>query len=288
MQGHVVESSMPPLPKNGPTVETTVLDLDPKGLDDSPVPSANSREEEIAEATEEEPRPVVTSKKSKRRKIRLAPSYSSSPSKDTDLKDDATSHSPPRKDTPLRACPLSSMPPAPVTDDIVFGGPGSIPSLSDDEERYVLGLSSSFPLYCLSFCRVCPNFCLICSDAGDVTSPRHEAAASPARTASPMRAPTPPRPELTPTTPVPSLDKAVAIPDPAASSSRFATWEEHVSALCFLEFASIFSVRLCSYALFLQPFGHALVEAGKAFFNMEQERSTFRSVLESHAGKCFN
>ena len=37
---------MPPLPENGPTVETAVLDLDPKGLDDSPVPSANSREED--------------------------------------------------------------------------------------------------------------------------------------------------------------------------------------------------------------------------------------------------
>ena len=56
---------MPPLPENGLTVETTVLDLDPKGLDDSPVPSANSWEEEIAEATEEEPHPVVASKKSK-------------------------------------------------------------------------------------------------------------------------------------------------------------------------------------------------------------------------------
>ena len=38
----------------------------------------------------------------------------------------------------------------------------------------------------------------------------------------------------------------------------------------------------------LQPFGRALVEAGKAFFNIEQERSTFRGILESHAGKCFN
>ena len=45
---------MPPLPENGPTIETAILDLDPKGLDDSPVPSANSREEETAEATEEE------------------------------------------------------------------------------------------------------------------------------------------------------------------------------------------------------------------------------------------
>ena len=123
LQGHSVESFMPPLPENGLTVEATVLDLDPKGLDDSPVPSATSREEETAEATEEEPNPVAVAKKAKRRKIRLVPSSSSSPSKDTDLKDDATSHSPPRKETsPLRACPLSSMPPAPATGDIVFGG----------------------------------------------------------------------------------------------------------------------------------------------------------------------
>ena len=82
LQGHAVESSMPPLPENGPTTETAVVDLDP-----SPVPSANSREEETAEATEET-QPTV-SKKSKRRKIRLAPSSSSSPSKDAELKDDA-------------------------------------------------------------------------------------------------------------------------------------------------------------------------------------------------------
>ena len=142
LQGHVVESSMPPLPENGPTAETAVVDLDP-----SPVPSANSREEETAEATEETQ--PTASKKSKRRKIRLAPSSSSSPSKDTELKDDATSHSPPRKgSSPLRACPLSSMPPAPVTDNIVFGGPGSIPSLSDDEDRYVF---TFFELFCICF-----------------------------------------------------------------------------------------------------------------------------------------
>ena len=55
---------MPPLPENGPTTETAVVDLDP-----SPVPSANSQEEEVAEATEEEAQPAA-SKKSKRRKIR--------------------------------------------------------------------------------------------------------------------------------------------------------------------------------------------------------------------------
>ena len=145
LQGHSDESSMPPLPGNGPTIETIVLDLDPKGLDDSLVPSATSREEETAEVTEEEPNPVAASKKAKRRRIRMAPSSSSSPAKDADLKDDTTSHSPPQKQSsPLKACPLSSMHPAPTSGDIIFGGPGSIPSLSEDEERYVFGIHDRF------------------------------------------------------------------------------------------------------------------------------------------------
>ena len=151
-----------------------------------------------------------------------------------------------------------------------------------------LYFSSCFLFALLELCGLCPDFCPAYSDAGDITSPRREVATSPARVASPMHEPTPPRPEVTPTTPAPSLDKAVTIPDHAASSSRFATWEEHVSTLCFLELASLFLVYPLSYAFFPQPFGRALVEAGKTFFNMEQERSTFREVLESHAGKCFN
>ena len=35
----------------------------------------------------------------------------------------------------------------------------------------------------------------------------------------------------------------------------------------------------------LQPFGRALVEAGKAFFGMEQEKNALRGVLEYEAGK---
>ena len=133
-----VQSSLPPLPENGPTVEMTALELDPNGLDDSPVPSATSREEEIAEATEEEPNPAAASKKAKRRRIRLAHSSSSSPAKDPELKDDVTSHSPPHMQaSPLKACPLSSMPPPPTAGGIVFGGPGGIPSLSDDDDRYI-------------------------------------------------------------------------------------------------------------------------------------------------------
>ena len=103
--------------------------------------------------------------------------------------------------------------------------------------------------------------------------------------ASPIDAPAPPQLETTPTTPAPSLDKAVAAADLAASSSRPATWEEHVSdpllSLCNL----LFSVSLCRA---LQPFGHALVEAGKAFFGMEQEKSALRGLLEYEAGKCLD
>ena len=35
----------------------------------------------------------------------------------------------------------------------------------------------------------------------------------------------------------------------------------------------------------LQPFGRALVEAGKAFFGMEQEKNALRGILEFEAGK---
>ena len=38
----------------------------------------------------------------------------------------------------------------------------------------------------------------------------------------------------------------------------------------------------------LQPFGRALVEAGKAFFGMEQEKGALRRIVEIQAGKCFD
>ena len=140
-QGHSVESILPALPENGSTVKTTVLELDPKGLDDSPVPSATSREEEHAETTEaaeEEPNPAAAAKKTRRKKLRLAHSSSSSPAKDPELKDDATSNSPPHMQaSPLKAYPLSSVPPPPTAGGIIFGGPGGIPSLSDDDDMYV-------------------------------------------------------------------------------------------------------------------------------------------------------
>ena len=47
----------------------------------------------------------------------------------------------------------------------------------------------------------------------------------------------------------------------------------------------LFSIHLC---LALQPFGRALVEAGKAFLGMEQEKGALRGLLEYETGKCFD
>ena len=38
----------------------------------------------------------------------------------------------------------------------------------------------------------------------------------------------------------------------------------------------------------LQPFGRALVEAGKTFFGMEQEKGVLHGLLEIQAGKYFD
>ena len=140
MQGHSVESTLPPLPENGPTVETAGLELDVRGVDNSPVPSATSQDkenDETTEATEEQPTAAAAEGKRARKKLRLAHSSSSSPTKDPKMKDDATLSSPPRvQEDPLKACPLSSMPPPPVAGGIHFGGPSDFPMLSKDDDRY--------------------------------------------------------------------------------------------------------------------------------------------------------
>ena len=141
MQGHSVESTLPPLPENGPTVETVAQELEIRGVDNSPVPSATtSREEEneeTAEAMDDQPIAAATEGKRTRKKLHLAHSSSNSPAKDPELKDDATSSLPPHVQmAPLRACPLSLMPPPPVAGGIRFGGPGDFPSLSKDDDRY--------------------------------------------------------------------------------------------------------------------------------------------------------
>ena len=102
----------------------------------------------MMEATEEQLNPIAAVGKPRRKKLRLAHSSSSSPAKDQELKDDATSNSPPHMQaTPLKACPLSSMPPPPTAGGIRFGGAGDIPSLSEDDDRYM-----NFDMIILSLC----------------------------------------------------------------------------------------------------------------------------------------
>ena len=141
MQGHSVESILPPLPENGPTAEIVAQELEVRGVDNSLVPSATtSREEEneeTAEAMDDQPIAAATEGKRTRKKLHLAHSSSNSPAKDPELKDDATSSLPPHvQAAPLKACPLSLMPPPPVAGGIRFGGLGEIPLLSEDDDRY--------------------------------------------------------------------------------------------------------------------------------------------------------
>ena len=42
------------------------------------------------------------------------------------------------------------------------------------------------------------------------------------------------------------------------------------------------------FRMAFQPFGRALIESGKAFFEMEQERNTLRRVHESVSSKSFD
>ena len=98
VQSHSVVSSLPPLPENGPTAETAVQELEVKGVDTSPVPSATtSRDEEVDETTEVVENPPAAGDMDEtrtRKRLQVAPSVMSSPAKDAELKDDADSGSP--------------------------------------------------------------------------------------------------------------------------------------------------------------------------------------------------
>ena len=65
--------TLPPLPKNGPTVEIVAQELEIKGVDNSPVPSATtSRDEEndeMTEATEDQPIAAAAEGKRTRKKL---------------------------------------------------------------------------------------------------------------------------------------------------------------------------------------------------------------------------
>ena len=101
---------------------------------------------------------------------------------------------------------------------IRFGGPGDIPSLSEDDDRYM-----NFDMIVLSFVSLLCHFsilgcfCLF-SDAEDQASPSRELTVSPCRVALPLAMGAPPQPEVAPTAPAASQEKAVVMPDVAASS----------------------------------------------------------------------
>ena len=148
--------------------------------------------------------------------------------------DDATSHSPPRKPaSPLRACPLSSIPPAPASGDLVFGGPGSIPSLSDDDERYVLLLCELFLTAMLFPLSGMCQYLLYYQRCGGRYQSSTRSRCLPYSRGFSCECATIPAAGVTLTTPTPSVDKVVAASDLAPSSSRPAIWEEHVSVLYF-------------------------------------------------------
>ena len=69
----------------------------------------------------------------------------------------------------------------------------------------------------------------MCSEAEDLASPPRELTVSPGRVATPPTVDTPLQLEVAPIVPAASMEKAVAMPDAAASSSRPTTLEEHVS-----------------------------------------------------------
>ena len=137
---HSGVSSLPPLPEHGPTAETAVQELEVKGVDTSPVPYANTlRDEEVDETAEVAENPLAISdldENRTRKRLQVAPSATSSPAKDAEMKDDGDSGSPTNAHaSPLKARPLSSMPPPPVSGGVCFGGPGVFPTLSGDDEE---------------------------------------------------------------------------------------------------------------------------------------------------------
>ena len=99
MKGHSVKTSLPPLPKNGPTCKTVAQKLDIRGVDNSPVPSTTTsldKENDVTtEVTEDQLVAAAAGGKCTRKRPRLVISSSSSPANDTELRDNATSSSPP-------------------------------------------------------------------------------------------------------------------------------------------------------------------------------------------------
>ena len=132
MQGHSTASTLPPLPKDGPNHETEVT-VEAKGGDESPLPSATTspieevEEEGVEEAhdkelaTTDDVSEVPTRKR--RRAARVVSSSTSSPAKESDVRDDGDSGSSPTATAaPLNVSPLSSAPPPQSGEALLFGG----------------------------------------------------------------------------------------------------------------------------------------------------------------------
>ena len=149
MQGHSTSSTLPYLPEDGPTHETEVQTIQSKGGDESPLPSATTSpteevEEEGAEEVQAE-EPATTDHVSevptrKRRRVaRGVSSSTSSPAKESDVKDDGDSGSSPTATAaPLNVSPLSSAPPPQSGGELLFGGPNfdNLDSEEEEEHRY--------------------------------------------------------------------------------------------------------------------------------------------------------
>ena len=148
MQGHSTASTLPPLPENGPTHETEGQEVETKGGDESPLPSATAspseeaEEEGVEEAQSKEPTATedvseVPARK-RRRAAQVMSSSTSSPAKDSDERDDGNSGlSPTTTAAPLDVSPLSSAPPPTQSSgQLPFGGPNFDELDTEDEEEH--------------------------------------------------------------------------------------------------------------------------------------------------------
>ena len=147
MQSHSTASTLPPLPEDGPTYETEVT-VEAKGGDESPLPSATTshteevEEEGVVEAQGKEP--AVSEDVSevplrkRRREAQVMSSSTSSPARESDVRDDGNSApSPTTTAAPLDVSPLSSAPPPPQSSgQLPFGGPNFDELDTEDEEEH--------------------------------------------------------------------------------------------------------------------------------------------------------
>ena len=198
MQGHSTASTLPPLPKDGPTHETEVT-VEAKGVDEWPLPSATTspieevEEERVEEAqdkelaTTDDVSEVPTRKR--HRAAQVVPSSMSSPAKEEDLRDDGdslSSHS--AKAAPLDVSPLCSAPPPKSGGELLFGDPNFEDLDSEEAEEHRFAPE----LFVLKFSLV-ELFCLCCMSS--VTR-----SAETVRPPTPLaeRASTPDQPEASP------------------------------------------------------------------------------------------